>query len=232
MTVRDGHAVVTNVPYVDHECAVRRGALVIPLSTTGDRTGPPPLDLTGRFAGAMPCHSDGSAIERIVAPTISGSSWLPAWSSTITSRASRSHRAASRTTTSRSRPTSEPFRTRRRCIHLTATAATFAAMETEDDESVFRYYDSASSRAGIMMATAKLEQQRKVAILGVGGTGSYVLDLVAKTPVGELHIFDGDELLNHKRFRSPGAVSLAELRARPLQLPSISPPCTAVSTGT
>jgi hypothetical protein len=98
-----------------------------------------------------------------------------------------------------------------------ATAATFAPVEAGEEESVFRYHDSASSRAGIKMASAKLELG-KVAIVGLGGTGSYVLDLVAKTPVVEIHLFDDDVLLNHNAFRAPGAASLAELQERPLKV--------------
>jgi tRNA A37 threonylcarbamoyladenosine dehydratase len=37
--------------------------------------------------------------------------------------------------------------------------------------------------------TAKLEG-KKIAIVGVGCTGSYILDLVAKTPVSEIHMYD------------------------------------------
>ena len=56
---------------------------------------------------------------------------------------------------------------------------------------------------------------QKVAIVGVGGTGSYVLDLVAKTPVREIHLFDGDDFLQHNAFRAPGAPSLEQLVAKP-----------------
>jgi hypothetical protein len=42
-----------------------------------------------------------------------------------------------------------------------------------------------------------------------------VLDLVAKTPVSEIHLFEGDEFLQHNAFRSPGAPSLEDLRAKP-----------------
>lgn len=38
-------------------------------------------------------------------------------------------------------------------------------------------------------------------------------DLVAKTPVAEIHIYDGDVFLQHNAFRSPGATSLEELQA-------------------
>ena len=52
----------------------------------------------------------------------------------------------------------------------------------------------------------------------MGGTGSYVLDLVAKTPVPEIHLFDGDRLLNHNAFRSPGAPTLAQLGEKQLKV--------------
>jgi len=39
--------------------------------------------------------------------------------------------------------------------------------------------------------------------------------LVAKTPVREIHLFDGDDFLQHNAFRSPGAPSLEELVAKP-----------------
>ncbi len=42
-----------------------------------------------------------------------------------------------------------------------------------------------------------------------------MLDLVAKTPVREIRLFDGDEFLQHNAFRSPGAPSLEELREAP-----------------
>ena len=54
----------------------------------------------------------------------------------------------------------------------------------------------------------------KIAIVGLGGTGSYVLDLVAKTPVREIHAYDGDTFYQHNAFRSPGAASGDELRAK------------------
>jgi hypothetical protein len=46
----------------------------------------------------------------------------------------------------------------------------------------------------------------------LGGTGAYALDLVAKTPVPEIRLIDGDDFLTHNAFRAPGAASLEELR--------------------
>jgi hypothetical protein len=85
--------------------------------------------------------------------------------------------------------------------------------ESNEPDSVFHYPDTNSSRAEIGAISAKL-QNLKIAIVGVGGTGSYVLDFVAKTHVREIHIFDGDLFLNHNAFRAPGAASLSELDKR------------------
>lgn len=85
-------------------------------------------------------------------------------------------------------------------------------MKTEvmNDINVFKYPDTNSSRAGIEFLNRKFKNQ-KIAIIGLGGTGSYILDQVAKTPVKEIHIFDADVFQLHNAFRSPGAVSSEKL---------------------
>ena len=99
-------------------------------------------------------------------------------------------------------------------IDPSVTARTFAVVEAQDEDSAFRYIDTASSRAGIGAITGKLKAGA-VAIVGLGGTGSYILDLVAKTPAREIHLFDGDKLGQHNAFRSPGAPSIETLKAAP-----------------
>jgi hypothetical protein len=83
-------------------------------------------------------------------------------------------------------------------------------IDNADDTSVFHYADTSTSRAGIGAMSSKLVIQ-KVAIIGLGGTGSYILDLVAKTHVQEIHLFDGDAFCQHNAFRAPGAPSIDEL---------------------
>lgn len=101
-----------------------------------------------------------------------------------------------------------------RAVDGTATHTNYPPRETTDEESVFRYHDAATSRSGLSAVTSKLRLS-KVAIVGLGGTGSYILDLVAKTPVSEVHLFDDDVLYAHNAFRAPGAASLEQLKAKP-----------------
>lgn len=95
-------------------------------------------------------------------------------------------------------------------IDDSVTAKTFKVIECQNEESVFNYIDTCSSRANINIISDKLKTY-KIGIVGLGGTGSYVLDLIAKTPVEEIHLFDGDKFLQHNAFRSPGAPSVEEL---------------------
>ena len=81
-------------------------------------------------------------------------------------------------------------------------------------DSPFEFADTASARQKTTDLAMKL-QREKVAIVGVGGTGSFVLDFVAKTWVKEIHLFDGDDFLQHNAFRAPGACTREELGEAP-----------------
>lgn len=72
------------------------------------------------------------------------------------------------------------------------------------EQSIFQYTDTNSTRAGIAHLNSKFENL-KIAIIGLGGTGSYILDLVSKTPVKEIHLYDDDDFQLHNAFRAPGA---------------------------
>lgn len=102
-------------------------------------------------------------------------------------------------------------------IDSSATAKTYITPLDTDDDSVFLYADTASSRSGTVMLAERLAGQ-KVAIVGLGGTGSYILDFVAKTPVAEIHLFDRDRFYSHNAFRAPGAASLDLLRTAPYKV--------------
>ena len=95
-----------------------------------------------------------------------------------------------------------------------STAKTFPFIEPEkDSDEPFNYTDTASSRAEIVAVSNKMAL-KQIAIVGMGGTGSYVLDFAAKTPVRKIHIYDGDIFLQHNAFRSPGAPSGEDLREK------------------
>lgn len=89
-----------------------------------------------------------------------------------------------------------------------ATARTKKPANMKSIPTPFQYPDAASIR-GAYAGTSQRLALGKVAIIGLGGTGSYVLDQVAKTPVWEIHLFDGDDFDLHNAFRAPGAAEEA-----------------------
>ena len=77
-------------------------------------------------------------------------------------------------------------------------------------ESVFKFHDTLTSRAEISDLTARFKDE-VVAIIGLGGTGSYLLDFLVKTPVKLIRGFDGDAYHVHNAFRSPGELTETDL---------------------
>ena len=76
----------------------------------------------------------------------------------------------------------------------------------------FKIPNTFEARASLGPVQDRVRGQR-VAIIGLGGTGSYVLDLVAKTPVKEIHLLDSDEVDWHNLMRAPAAPTDEEIEA-------------------
>ena len=77
----------------------------------------------------------------------------------------------------------------------------------------FKIPNTFEARAAVGPIQERIRDQR-IAIIGLGGTGAYVLDLVAKTPVKEIHLFDSDEVNWHNFMRAPGAPTTEEIESR------------------
>lgn len=207
--VRSGFLIVRSVPYVTPSKALARGVVVTDLALNDDIT-QTPNDHQVWFAGEHPSSVEGVPLALGAQPcaqtlcegvnlrfSAKRPGGYPDYHAKITQYVELLEHPA-------------------RALHPddpTVTARTFRPIETTEEESIFLYTDSASSRAGIVRVSEKLAMN-KVAIVGLGGTGAYVLDLVAKTPVREVHLFDGDQFLQHNAFRAPGAGSLDDLRAQ------------------
>jgi hypothetical protein len=68
-----------------------------------------------------------------------------------------------------------------------------------------RYPDTMSSRYHLNDLSSRLKGKR-VAIIGLGGTGSYILDFIARTHLAEIALFDDDTVHVHTIFRIPGFI--------------------------
>ena len=173
--VQTGHVVVERVPYVTGDRTVKYGRLVCPLSADG-----PPPDHTMFFTGEYPCDDTGAPIEALRNSSnrqeLAEGLWVDHYFSAkppegnyrdyhhkMTHYAQVMGRCARR-------------------IDTGAVARSGALVLSEDPNDPFVFMETASSRAGITRMNERLAGDR-VGIVGLGGTGSYILDYVSKTRV-------------------------------------------------
>lgn len=213
VTIRADYLVIDGIPYVNAAGKVDYGALASELTTSGDRTTTPGSHQVF-FIGSIPYDHQGNALGNL----ISQQGDIQLGDSLVASCAfSRKPAAGYPDYYEKITTYALMLEGYARAIDDTATSRSFRPVAADADESVFRYLDSASSRARIGAVTEKLRVP-KVAIVGLGGTGGYILDLIAKAPSGEIHLYDGDKFYTHNAFRAPGAARLDELEQAPAKV--------------
>jgi hypothetical protein len=208
VTKTGGHLLVSQVPYLNASRQIKRGVLVSVLETHEDRTRKPD-DHTVWFIGERPCDASGAPLGFIISEAPEN----------LAEGVTAQYRFSTKPTHGRGYADYHDkvatyvkiLSHAAQAVDPNVNANMFPVIEADEDDPVFKYFDSASSRAGIDGLSPKLALS-KIAIVGVGGTGGYVLDLVAKTSVREIHLFDDDFFLQHNAFRSPGAVAFEELK--------------------
>ncbi len=196
--VRDGYGIMSHIPYLTSNGKTQYASLISNIGFQGDIA-----KYDGQhiiyFTGEYPCDLNGNEINPIRnSPNNSVFAGISV-KYMFSNKPDENYKDYYDKFTSYANIISAPAITK----DPSQTAKTFNKIIT-NDESVFEYVDTNSSRSGIDNCNLKLAD-KKIAIVGLGGTGSYILDLVAKTPVKEIHLFDGDIFNQHNAFRAPGA---------------------------
>lgn len=209
VSVDSGYLIVRDIPYLDGQCQVKQGALVTKLVFV-DETHVVQSDHQVFFAGDHPCDVAGAPITNLGG----GPTSLALGESSADVVVERSFSNKPRTT--------GKFKDFFDKIESYATIISGPAMELHDvspytfgaahtpSNSVFLFQDTLTSRAEIGHLSERLKDD-VIAVIGVGGTGAYVLDFLAKTPVRAIRIFDRDDYHVHNAFRSPGRLDPREL---------------------
>ena len=226
--IRSGYLLVKHMPFATSAGEVAFGTLISELSTSSTAT-MRQADHVVSFAGGIPCDQHGNQLSKIINST--GEQRL-ADGLTADCRFSSKPPDGYPDYHAKMTAYANMLSGWAQAIDPTVSARSLMPVKINEGQSVFRYLDSASSRARISLITGKLALPR-LAIVGLGGTGSYVLDLVAKTPVSEIHLYDGDIFFAHNAFRAPGAHRPATSTPRPTR-PSTTAagttPCAAGSS--
>ena len=213
LRILNGYLVIDDIPYVDATQTVQWGSFLCPLDLAGEQTAKPSNHVM-TFVGKAPCSKDGGEISPGFANPALTYNWTAGPDLTPSIGFSQ-------------KPRPEGY------VDFYEKVTTYAAIligpaqaidpdvtplqgkpfTTDEDDGVFVYLDTFSSRAGITARSSRLELA-KVVIVGLGGTGGYILDLLAKTPICSIHLYDGDLFNTHNAFRAPGAAALDALDAR------------------
>lgn len=209
VVVHAGHIIVRHIPYVTENLTVEHGFLAYPVTVSGDRlvSG---TDHRIWFSGTTPCNEHGSPLTlanpetRVIAEGMKADFMLSSKPSP------QGYLDEYTKITAYARIIADQAR----AVAPSATPTPGAAWQEIDDDSPFIYRDTATSRAGIAAVNRRFRGHR-IVIVGLGGSGSYILDQVAKTEVDSILLVDGDTYDNHNAFRAPGAPTLDTLRDRP-----------------
>lgn len=214
--IKGAYLVVEAVPYLDNKKQLMFGKLILQLNISGENLCPP-ADHTAYWAGEMPCNIDGSFITGLVnGPSVKtfGDGII---SDYFLSRKpvenGGMYKSYYEKVTQHINMISAPAK----AIYPIGCVRVKSTPILPSEDLPFVYADTNASRANITGVSECMEHQ-KLAIVGLGGTGMYLLDLLAKCPVEEIHLFDDDIFDNHNAFRAPGAASLSVLNQQPTKV--------------
>jgi len=99
-------------------------------------------------------------------------------------------------------------------IDASVTDRPGGSFQVVPDDLPLVYPDTNTTRAGLVNLN-NLFRGHTIAIVGVGGTGSFILDHVAKTWVDSIILIDGDQFETHNAYRAPGAAADETVRSKP-----------------
>ncbi|WP_107040014.1 ThiF family adenylyltransferase [Brumimicrobium mesophilum] len=205
---RPGYLLVHRIPYFNLAKEIKYGILVIRLHLAGDKT-IKNIEHTAFFVGEAPCDRNGAILNNI----LNNSNKRQLFDNLV---ADHYFSAKPQINNGKYKDHYEKVSTYVGLISSHPKSVDSNITEkgnkiiNSSESSVFNYLDTNSNKPELSSLNSKFREQ-KIGIIGLGGTGSYLLDLICKVPVKEIHIFDGDWFYNNNAFRAPGAPSKEEL---------------------
>lgn len=201
LSVVDAYLVVNDVYYLDADGKLQKGRLAAPLNQPTPETLGPPVNHQMYWSGSAPCYADGARIPLAsvdVNLTFGGTTFKGHLSNKPPEGFSTYSLMVEHYVALISAPAEQKFG---------VSARTGARYDVAPDASPFKVRDTFSARAEITDLNTLLAKDR-IAVIGLGGTGAFVLDFLVKTPVAAITAYDFDTLKVHNGFRMPGEVPI------------------------
>ena len=207
--VRGQYLWVHRVPYINANIDIASGTLVMSLNTSGDKVLAPD-DHTAFWIGEEPRFQDGTLI-----PSLINSPQKENFGNNVYS----DYFLSCMPDKNGGRYLDYYDKVKTYCHMISDDAFLFdkekckkisRVILLEDEDSTLVYADTNSGRANIVGINERMKG-KKVVIVGLGGTGSYLLDHLAKTCVEQIHLYDDDDFNTHNAYRAPGVPTREEL---------------------
>lgn len=212
VTIDGAYLIVDRIPYVTSDRTIAWGALICPYRNVD---GIPQLDNDHQcwFTGDIPHRADGSSMESAL---VSESS-----EQTVAGRQVR-YRFSNKP-----EPIGDFFDNHynkvthyigkisrhARDLDPLVSATSIGSFRRREVPSVFFYSNDAISQGGLDAYTDKL-RLRRVCIVGAGGTGSFILDALAKEEIEQIDVYDHDSIEPKNVYRMPSAMSRDDAQAQ------------------
>lgn len=201
LSIVSEHLVVNDVPYLDGAGALHRAKLAAPLRLISQSELGAPHNHQMYWSGSQPHYMDGTQIPQLgnAAPvnlTLGDTTYVRHLSNKPPEGFPTYPLLVEHYVSLLSAPAQAQHG---------VTALTGARYDVPGDVSAFKVQDTFSALAEIVDLNQKLAAD-KIALIGLGGTGAFVLDFIVKTPVHSIDAYDFDVFEVHNCFRSPGEV--------------------------
>ncbi len=213
--IRGAYLIVEGIPYVAECGGIKKADIVTSLELSENKT-KPPSDHTVWWTGGVPYNADGESMEEYLCcgkwedgydigeGVIVYMRWSRKPREGGATRGYTNYKEKIETYVSEVAGQAE---SKQPGILMTAKSGGDPEIESSTR---FMYLNTSTYRDGTKGAEQNIEEE-VVAVVGVGGSGSYLVDILAKTNIKELHLYDDDVMKQENAFRVAGAARVGEL---------------------
>jgi hypothetical protein len=200
------YLIVRDIPYLNEKRELKIGAIVCKMKTA-DNIHYEQEDHQIFFAGSHPCSLDGSPISNF-GGGLTGLALSDAAKDVVVERSfSNKPKETGKFKDHFEKIESYVAQISGPAMQLYDTRPySYRSVESDEPNPIFKVRDMLTSRAEITDLAQKFASD-DIAVIGLGGTGSYLLDFLVKTRIPRIRAFDPDVFYVHNAFRSPGTIA-------------------------
>jgi hypothetical protein len=205
----NGYFVIYGLPYLDQIGSLKHGDWISPVDLTEGGALDPPGNHQAWFRGDKPYNRDGRELNigtrnhRLEVTT-----GLVAELSFSLKLLENGQMRTYRSFEEKVQTYLDAITAPAMAVYPEATPLKGIEVKAAAQNSPLRFPDTSSANYNLNDISALL-RSKKVAIVGLGGTGSYILDLLARTHLERITLFDDDKVHVHTIFRMPGFIDRA-----------------------